>query len=308
VQAILRKKNAKRFAAPLHSRGAPEAHKSCVDASTQEVNSYGPSTDGDLQASQQVPLVALQNVENTQLNTCAEGTLQNKSTSLDHMLAPGIPSPITRPLYPPSLNMDVTCPTSPLPSFDVSQRCSPRIGQILNDVPVAGSLLHPVLSTPLKHNMLDDSSPCFRLMEELDDYGNYIEDPRKRRPVGLPCDGKTLYNDPRCVGTSNLSAGVSKQDNTPTYGKTPELSPGQNYDNIVAPIPISAVDNQGRLIVLTSQEPPEVGHTRQRPLHHSPEVMVTGERMFRATYNTMAHECNDIYNESDMLCFQKMQT
>jgi len=155
----------------LHSRRAPEAHKSCVDSSTQEVSSYGPSTDGDLQASQQVPLVALQNVENTQLNTCAEGTLQNKSTSLDHMLAPGIPSPITRPLYPPSLNMDVTRPTSPLPSFDVSQRCSPRIG----------SLLHPVLSTPLKHNMLDDSGPCFRLMEELDDYGNYIEDPYKRK-------------------------------------------------------------------------------------------------------------------------------
>jgi len=195
----------------LHSRRAPEAHKSCVDSSTQEVSSYGPSTDGDLQASQQVPLVALQN-----------------------------------------LNMDVTRPTSPLPSFDVSQRCSPRIG----------SLLHPVLSTPLKHNMLDDSGPCFRLMEELDDYGNYIEDPYKRRPVGLPCGGKTLYNDPRCVGTSNLSADVSKQDNTPTYVKTPELSPGQNYDNIVAPIPISAVDNQGRLIVLTSQEPPEVGHTR----------------------------------------------
>ncbi|TVT99108.1 hypothetical protein EJB05_55559, partial [Eragrostis curvula] len=43
--------------------------------------------------------------------------------------------------------------------------------------------------------MWRDYGPSYRLSAALDDFGEYIEDPRKRRPVGLPCDGKRVYDD-----------------------------------------------------------------------------------------------------------------
>ncbi|KAL6657095.1 hypothetical protein ACP70R_004875 [Stipagrostis hirtigluma subsp. patula] len=44
-------------------------------------------------------------------------------------------------------------------------------------------------------SLWDDFGPSFRILEELDDCGNYIPDPKRRRPVGLPCDGKKIYSD-----------------------------------------------------------------------------------------------------------------
>jgi hypothetical protein len=39
------------------------------------------------------------------------------------------------------------------------------------------------------------------LTEYFDGDGNFIDDPRKRRRLGLPCDGKTYYNDPICLSS-----------------------------------------------------------------------------------------------------------
>lgn len=56
-------------------------------------------------------------------------------------------------------------------------------------------------------NFWDQSRPSFRILDCLDDCGNYIEDPRCRRPVGQPCDGKTRYDGIKgdCVVDSMIS-------------------------------------------------------------------------------------------------------
>jgi hypothetical protein len=50
---------------------------------------------------------------------------------------------------------------------------------------------------------MDISPPPFRLLDVFDDAGNIIEDPRKHIRVGLPCDGKTIYDDPSCLASQS---------------------------------------------------------------------------------------------------------
>ena len=64
--------------------------------------------------------------------------------------------------------------------------------------------MNPSVPVSLNPSRWDDSAPSFRLIEEFDDYGNYIDDPRKRRQVVLPCDGKTIYDDPTCLESINV--------------------------------------------------------------------------------------------------------
>jgi len=71
-------------------------------------------------------------------------------------------------------------------------------------VTVRGNTMNPSVPVSLNPSRWDDSAPSFRLIEEFDDYGNYIDDPRKRRQVGLPCDGKTIYDDPTCLESINV--------------------------------------------------------------------------------------------------------
>ncbi|KAL6623218.1 hypothetical protein ACP70R_033097 [Stipagrostis hirtigluma subsp. patula] len=62
-------------------------------------------------------------------------------------------------------------------------------------------------------SLWDDYGPSFRLLEELDDLGNYIPDPKRRRPVGLPCDGKKIYSDDGLDGLNSKSdSKVSNSD------------------------------------------------------------------------------------------------
>jgi hypothetical protein len=55
--------------------------------------------------------------------------------------------------------------------------------------------------TAERSSAMDISPPPFRLLDVFDDVGNIIEDPRKRRRVGLLCDGKTIYDDPSCLAS-----------------------------------------------------------------------------------------------------------
>ncbi|XP_039804734.1 uncharacterized protein LOC120668974 isoform X3 [Panicum virgatum] len=135
-------------------------------------------------------------------------------------------------------------------------------------------------------SMMDAPAPSFRLLEEFDDNDNFIDDPRKRRAAGLPCDGNTIYDYPTCVpyhdeehivpnseipapthSTSHCKPAhnpsiadeppgdginADHHQDSPVFDRTPDA----NYDSSREAIPLAAVDIQGRLILLSPQESP----------------------------------------------------
>lgn len=114
-----------------------------------------------------------------------------------------MPNDRITPIDQPSVNKNGTPLGSTHPSIGVTVR---------------GNMMNPSVPVSLNPSRWDDSAPSFRLIEEFDDYGNYIDDPRKRRQVGLPCDGKTIYDDPTCLESINVAYSTSvDQAHYPTY-------------------------------------------------------------------------------------------
>ncbi|KAL6643631.1 hypothetical protein ACP70R_018397 [Stipagrostis hirtigluma subsp. patula] len=79
-----------------------------------------------------------------------------------------------------------------------------------------------------KMTVWEDYGPSFRLLEELDDNGNYIPDPKKRRAVGLPCDGKKIYKDSGLDALSNSYDSICKsggiEDRSDVIGQHAEVA------------------------------------------------------------------------------------
>ncbi|CAL4993095.1 unnamed protein product [Urochloa decumbens] len=219
-----------------------------------------------------------------------------KSASFDHLLATDSVSHPIRQLDPPSVNRALLPPK-------------------------------PVI-------MSDINPPSFRLLEDFDDDYNYIEDPRKRRRAGLPCDGKTFYDDPTCLASHEVRAPPDPKPNAsnrstqslsqttpayfnnksqnevnkehmdldshttdPIFDKTPD-SPSRplRHEAPCCTSPLATVDKRGNTIFLTSQESPE-----------TPEVQITGVQTVHAACSSMTSIADQIYNEPHMTCFQKCQ-
>ncbi|XP_039823966.1 uncharacterized protein LOC120685907 isoform X2 [Panicum virgatum] len=159
-----------------HSSMNSEAQDRCADETTQGHPLHVPNEDELTKMGQQQLPDALSH---------------EKSASFDHMLGSGMPNDRITPIDQPSVNKNGTPLGSTHPSIGVTVR---------------GNMMNPSVPVSLNPSRWDDSAPSFRLIEEFDDYGNYIDDPRKRRQVGLPCDGKTIYDDPTCLESINVSS------------------------------------------------------------------------------------------------------
>ncbi|WVZ81976.1 hypothetical protein U9M48_029299 [Paspalum notatum var. saurae] len=157
----------------------------------------------------------------------------------------------------------------------------------------------------------DIPAPSFRLLREYDDDDNFIPDPRKRRAVGLPCDGKTIYNDngddtsdddgifcapepaEQCNANTEPKQHDSCSDGPVNVSKPPvfDITPCKPQDDGPEPVPLAAVDPAGHVLVLTPRQPHD--------------VQITGETSLNEQTTSNAQDVNTMHNACNLRCFNK---